>query len=63
MIKDYQNYEPTKTVAETENVHWWNPGKWTGAWPSTLELPANQRLDTACPVTKKRNDRVGDSNF
>ena len=59
MISDYQNYEPTKTIAESENVHWWRR-KWTGAWPSTLELPADRRLDTACPVTNKRNDRVGD---
>jgi len=30
------------------------PG-WSGAWPSTRELPANQRRDTACPVTRVKN--------
>ena len=30
---------------------------WTGAWPSTKELPKNQRRDTACPFTYKNETR------
>ena len=30
---------------------------WTGAWPSTKELPMNQRRDTACPFTYKNETR------
>ena len=30
---------------------------WTGAWPSTKELPINQRRDTACPFTYKNETR------
>ena len=30
---------------------------WTGSWPSTLELPENQRRDTACPYTFKNETR------
>ena len=26
-------------------------GKYTGAWPSTAELPKSQRRDTSCPMT------------
>ena len=31
---------------------------WTGAWPSTYELPKNQRRDTACPFTYKNDTRT-----
>ena len=26
-------------------------GKYSGAWPSTRELPKSQRRDTSCPMT------------
>jgi len=30
---------------------------WTGAWPSPIELPQNQRRDTACPFTFRNETR------
>ena len=31
--------------------------KWTGGWPPKLELPEDQRRDTACPYTFKNETR------
>ena len=30
---------------------------WTGGWPPKLELPEDQRRDTACPYTFKNETR------
>ena len=30
---------------------------WTGAWPSPIELPQDQRRDTACPYTFRNEKR------
>ena len=52
-------YAMTPTIDETEQLHWWNRNiKWTGAWPSTRELPRSERRDTACPIMPVRFDRV-----
>ena len=37
-------------------------GKYTGAWPSTAELPKSQRRDTSCPMTlvkERMNTELG----
>ena len=31
--------------------------KWTGGWPPKLELPEDQRRDTACPYTFRNETR------
>ena len=30
---------------------------WTGSWPSPIELPQDQRRDTACPFTFRNETR------